>query len=936
MGNPKSLLRIVTITSGIIAVIVTLLPPSLHLFLSFEYAKKQLDTEIKIHTIFLNKFISNDPMSWTSQAIRLKAVMEDVHSPDTSVHVFHPVPGGMETVGEIVVPLPWPRLSHTGILHDYGEPVGSVEISLSLQPLLLPILLTSIFSIAGGLVIFFPLRKLTINAMNQAVSALQEAKELAENANRSKSEFLANMSHEIRTPMNGVLGMLDLALNTQLPKRTREYLEHAKTSSKSLLGIINDILDFSKIEAGKLSLDPVEFYLEDILDDAVALFRKDVDNKNIELVVCTPPRFQHLLIGDRLRLRQILTNLLGNAIKFTNYGEIVIKVVIMEQTPERIRLHFSVKDTGIGLTEEHMSHLFVAFSQADGSTTRQYGGTGLGLTICQRLVTLMDGTIWVESTIGKGSDFHFTIVMGHKTPNEPAADLNNLDLTAMNALVVDDNNNARISFSEMLASFNLTVASAPSGSHALVQMEEASVRGKPFDLILLDWRMPGINGVETATAIRRDPLFANPAPRIILMTGFGREDVEKEAGQNLANAFLAKPVSPSLLYNTIVDVFGLTVQKKILKNEVTMDRKSLIQRKGGAKILLAEDHPINQQVACEILNNIGMEVTIANNGHEAVAAVRRTDFDLVLMDIQMPVMDGYTATRTIRSDPRFGNLPIVAMTAHALTGDREQCLLAGMNEYVTKPIDPEQLYKVLEKFIKTTGSGVDVAAMAPGRAAGDLLPSSLADLPGIDAASALHRLGGNVTLYQSMLGEFNRDLSTASEAIRVAMNGDGPFENALHIVHGIKGMAGNLGARALHQAARDLEKAIADGQRDRWQESLAHFAAALGQVLESTRHLCPQEQAIIPCDPTVLAATDDTVDREKAGAILLELSGWLQHGDISAQECLPPLRELLQGTAVLAELDALTESLDVFDFTKAKRHLDAIATFLRIPLESKS
>ncbi|MBF0416167.1 MAG: response regulator [Magnetococcales bacterium] len=770
---------------------------------------------------------------------------------------------------------------------------------------------------------------------NSLLRATEDALKTVHAANQSKSEFLANMSHEIRTPMNGVLGMIDLALGIPLPTKARDYLDHAKTSSRMLLGIINDILDFSKVEAGKLTLDPIEFDLEALLDEVVALFRRDIDRKKLELLVFFPPKGPLLLVGDKLRLRQIITNLVANAVKFTENGEIIVHVAIIDQTKDDIRLQFSVKDTGIGLTEDQISRLFTAFSQADGSTTRKFGGTGLGLTICKRLVSLMDGEIWVESTFGAGSQFYFTVSLGHKTMPGNANHLPPVSLENLNILVVDDNDNARAVFTEIFASFNLPIELASSGSETLLKMREAHESGHPFNLILLDWRMPAMDGVEVATAIRLDPLFGNSPPKIILMTGFNREDVEKEARQIEINAFLSKPISPSLLFNTIMDVSGIPVDSHYGKTEKLIDMNQLIRKVGGAKILLAEDNLINQKVAQELLKNIGMEVTLANDGLAAVTLVQQGEYSLVLMDIQMPVMDGYNATRAIRSDPRLAQLPIIAMTAHALTGDREQCLLAGMDDYITKPIDPDQFYEILEKWIRPTGSTVDVDGILARRAGGEYATTMLRELPGIHVESGLRRLGGNVTLYQTMLGEFNRDYSMATKAIMVALEGRGPLENALRLLHSIKGISGNLGAQFLYESARSLEKAILEEERDRWQKLLSQFSTCLNQVLESTHPFIPKKNTIITDDRSAVA-DGNNMDREKAGAILLELLERIQHADISAQESLVSLREILQDSNSQTELELLASSLDIFNFKKAKTHLVSIADLLQISLKIQS
>ncbi|HIJ83506.1 MAG TPA: response regulator, partial [Magnetococcales bacterium] len=769
--------------------------------------------------------------------------------------------------------------------------------------------------------------------LQETTRQMQATQQLAEEANRAKSEFLANMSHEIRTPMNGVLGMIDLALGVALPSRVRDYLEHAKNSSHSLLRIINEILDFSKVEAGKLTLDPVHFYLADILEDTIALFEKDVDNKNIELIVAAPPQSLGLLSGDRLRIQQVMTNLVNNAIKFTEHGEIVVRVTADQEDQNQVRLHFTITDTGIGMTAEQISHLFVAFTQADSSTTRKFGGTGLGLTISKRLVNLMGGDVWVESTVGRGSTFHFTILVTNHAEQAKNAPTSPLSLISRRILVVDDNASSRSIFSEFFASFNMKVDTAVSGIDTLEKVKEATLRDTPFDLILLDWQMPAPNGVETAAIIRRDPLFADRPPKIILMTGFNHENVIQEARDVAIDAFLSKPVSPSQLFNTLLDVFGYAVHRPIVTAQKEWDKKGWIEKVGSAHVLLAEDHPINQQVAREMLKNMGLEVFVVGNGQAAVEAVRHENFDLVLMDIQMPVMDGYDATRNIRSDPKNKNMPIIAMTAHALAGDRERCLDAGMDDYVTKPIEPELLYSALEKWIRPGHRLLDVQTIPVGPE-GNTFSPPLGDLPGIDVKTVLRRLGGNSTLFQKMLGEFNRDFSTACEKIKMGLTGDVPLDTTSRLVHSIKGVAGNLGAQSLHHAAKNLEKALVAGQRDRWPELLSHFEASLHQVLESTRPMHP-DAPTMATNADSLATLDGPWDREKGREILLELSDWIQKANIRSQECIIPLREILKGTSAETELEILAEALDMFDFPQAKNHLDTITARLRISLENK-
>ncbi|MFN3076405.1 MAG: response regulator [Alphaproteobacteria bacterium] len=566
--------------------------------------------------------------------------------------------------------------------------------------------------------------------------ALLQASQAAEAASQTKSEFLANMSHEIRTPINAIMGLSDLGLNLpDTSPKAAEYLAKINHASHSLLRVINDILDFSKIEAGKIEIEISEFKLRDVFDHILDLLRTKTIGKDTEIILSISRECPHTLRGDYFRLEQILMNLVSNAIKFTERGEIEIRVETTEQSDDRIELTFSVRDTGIGLSPEQTSRMFSPFMQADGSTTRKYGGTGLGLVICKRLTELMDGRIWVESQPGRGSVFHVTLPFGWCPTDDDTLALPE-DLRGRNVLLIDDNEAARAAIGGMLALFGFRVTEAASGEEALNRMDAEG----PFPLVLLDWRMPTLSGLELARQIRQRPSArkeeeAETFPRIILMTDGNPEITDT---RQTIQATLAKPVNCSYLFDTIMDVFGRKGER-VRQSPLIADFSTVRDRIGGAHVLLVEDNAINQQVAKEILEWVGLIVTVAGNGEEAVQKVEGAPFDAVLMDVQMPVMDGYVATRAIRED--FKELPILAMTANALKGDREKCLAAGMNDHITKPIDRRLLYDTLMRWIPPANRTVAIPARMP--VAPDAAGQTLPELAGIDVVEGLNRVNGN-------------------------------------------------------------------------------------------------------------------------------------------------------------------------------------------------
>lgn len=622
-------------------------------------------------------------------------------------------------------------------------------------------------------------------------ASLKKATESAEAASHFKSQFLANMSHEIRTPMNAIIGLGHLLSRTSLDTKQLGYVDKMGDSAQSLLGIIDDILDFSKIEAGQLNIETIEFNLDDVLNNLTTLISTRIKDKPLEYIYQIDTNIPANLIGDPYRLGQVLTNLVGNAIKFTEQGHILLSITILQQEP--FLLQFSVEDTGAGIPTEKIGGLFEPFTQADGSTTRNYGGTGLGLSICHQLTELMGGKVSATSQLGKGSRFEF--ILPFQVSKKMLLPKSTTDLQGLRVLLVDDNPTTLKALSEMLTSLTFKVDPVSSGLDALKTLSEAN---NSYDLILLDWRMPQLDGIETAKRIRTE--FSNKSPAIILMTAFGREAVEQKIDREHLDSFLVKPITPSQILDAFADTMNMNK---------TGTRSGVYDVPGSpsiplltGQILLAEDNPINQQVAQEILEQMGLEVEICKNGLEAVASVRKRRPDLVIMDIQMPLMDGFEATNQIRQIEGMETLPIIAMTANAMVGDAERSLRSGMNDHIAKPVDPILLYetvkswleKIPEKYQKPPADKNDKKTWEK-------------NLLGMDLQQGLKHIGGNQDLYIKLLRDFL--ISHAESAKRLDQYlSDNNLKAAQRLAHTIRGTAGTLGATQLEEAAHKIDNSL--------------------------------------------------------------------------------------------------------------------------------
>jgi PAS domain S-box-containing protein len=743
-----------------------------------------------------------------------------------------------------------------------------------------------------------------ITERREQETALKAAKARAEEATETKSMFLANMSHEIRTPMNAILNMTGLALDADLPPKPQQFISVAHSSAKNLLGILNDILDFSKIEADRLHLENAPFSLREVLEEVTDTFRSVVIQKHVELITHALPNVPDRLRGDALRFRQVLTNLISNAFKFTEKGEVLVKVEAADggTPPGELLLRVSVADTGIGISPEQQARLFQSFTQADSSTTRKYGGTGLGLVISRRLARLMEGDLTVDSTPGKGTTFVFTARLGVEAHTSGPARVAPAAVAERPVLLVEDTETSRELLETLLRSWSLSPVSVATAEEGLALLERRNKKGgsDPFGLVVLDWMLPGMNGLDAAERIRaRDETRTLP---IVLISAYAGKEEEARCAELGVNVFLPKPITASSMFDAVVQAQGARVHVA----RRVMDAP--LEREFDARVLLAEDNEANQMVASEILGRLGIELDIANNGREALEMARagRGRYDAVLMDVQMPEMDGLTATREMRGDPGLHGLPIIAMTANAMKSDLDACLDAGMNDHVTKPIERKALVQTLRRWLPARQKpSASPPAAVPTGATVDETPS----LEGIDVAGSLDRLGLDLGTFQRMLLRFADGQEPVLEALRAAVaSGDGAA--AARHAHAIAGASGNLGAEALRHAAKALERAGREGSKElaALLEGIETSAAVVFRSIDSLRR---------PVAAAAASPVDGRVPASARGA-LERLQSALADFDVSAaSSALAELERVAMPDA--GEIARLRTQIDSYEYEEARR-----------------
>ena len=732
-------------------------------------------------------------------------------------------------------------------------------------------------------------------------------REVADSANKAKSEFLANMSHEIRTPMNAIIGMNYLVQKTELTEKQADYIHKVDISAKALLRIIDDILDFSKIEAGKLQLEDSSLFLEEtIAQVADAVNVKLRKKKEVELISYIDPNIPAVIQGDGLRLRQVLLNLTDNAGKFTERGEIKIEARLINIIGHRIRIQFSISDSGIGMTNDQIGRIFTPFQQADISTTRKFGGTGLGLTICKSIIELMNGQLEVESQLGHGSIFRFTaefqtanIETQHQGPYEPKQGLK--------ALLVDDSESARIILDEMLTSFGFEVYSAENAQQAIEIFKTQHSVESPFSILMVDWKMPGMNGIELVESLKQQ---MESIPAVIMVTAYGLESIKEAASKKLVNDYLLKPINPSTLFDVINNILHLSPTRSPQEVSKLVDLNDVREMLQGAKVLLVEDNDMNLDLATELLTDVGIVLSIARNGLEAIEQVEKEKFDAVLMDIQMPEMDGLTATQKIRQDGRYNQLPILAMTAHAMKGEAEKSIAAGMNEHITKPIDPLVLYSALIRHIKKTN--IEMQAAAP--ASNELV------IEGLNTTEGLYRVGGKMDSYKKLLRSYTAVYGNVqSEGTKALQSGNiGTISTYLHTLTGI---TGNIGAKEIHSRLAPIAARLHHLSSEASNQVSEEDRSAILALFEEITTLIKNISSTLEATATTHTRKQD-IDDESLRRIWAEL---LQHVRASDSSAIEIGQRLLDNHTldiqIELKLKRVIQALESFDFDEAEKHL---------------